>query len=55
MNLSKEQVSIIEKLKQGLNLKINAVAGSGKTTTILRIADNFKDKKNLVFLLITVD
>ncbi|AKA50185.1 hypothetical protein VO56_02990 [Mycoplasmopsis gallinacea] len=49
MNLSKEQVSIIEKLKQGLNLKINAVAGSGKTTTILRIADNFKDKKILFF------
>jgi hypothetical protein len=38
MNYSTEQKEIVLKLKDKYNIKINAVAGSGKTTTILYIA-----------------
>ncbi|QBQ07857.1 DEXDc helicase [Spiroplasma gladiatoris] len=47
---SDEQVSILKSLKEGKNLKIEAVAGSGKTTTCLYLAKNCLNKK---FLLLT--
>lgn len=47
--ISDEQQKIINYLKANYNLKIEAVAGSGKTTTRLFIADAFKDK-NIIIL-----
>ncbi|AHB36278.1 UvrD-helicase domain-containing protein [Spiroplasma apis] len=47
--ISDEQQKIINYLKANYNLKIEAVAGSGKTTTSLFIADAFKDK-NIIIL-----
>ena len=41
---SDEQKNILHLIKD-YNLIIDAVAGSGKTTTILHIASNSKDKK----------
>ena len=43
--ISEEQKSIITHLKNNHNVKVNAVAGSGKTTTCLHIARKFKDKE----------
>lgn len=43
--ISEEQKSIITHLKNNQNVKVNAVAGSGKTTTCLHIARKFKDKE----------
>jgi hypothetical protein len=42
--ISDEQRNIIVALKRGKNVKVNAVAGSGKTTTCLHIARKFKSK-----------
>lgn len=39
-----EQSIIIEKVKKGNNLIVEAVAGSGKTTTLLMVANELQDK-----------
>jgi hypothetical protein len=44
---SDEQQLIIDAIKRGENVSVNAVAGSGKTTTILGIANQNPDKKIL--------
>ena len=44
---SEEQKYIIENVKKGYNIKVEAVAGSGKSTTILSIAKEMKDKEIL--------
>ena len=45
MEISKEQLSIVEAIKNDKNVIVDAVAGSGKTTTISFIAqDNLKKK-----------
>jgi hypothetical protein len=44
---SSEQQIIIDTIKRGKNVAVNAVAGSGKTTTILGIAEQIRDKKIL--------
>lgn len=40
---SHEQNSIIEALKEGMNVITNSVAGSGKTTTIMHVAKTFNE------------
>jgi hypothetical protein len=45
--LSKEQRIILDYIKQGYNIKVDAVAGSGKSTTVLSIAKENPDKKVL--------
>lgn len=47
-NISKEQQQIIENIKQNRNVIVDAVAGSGKTTSILHIAQAFPEKSILV-------
>ena len=42
--ISDEQLKIIEAIKEGYNVQVDAVAGSGKTTTILSLADAMPDK-----------
>ena len=44
---SHEQDIVIKALKQGRNARVNAVAGSGKTTTILQIAKALPNRKIL--------
>lgn len=44
---SPEQELVIKAIKQGRNARVNAVAGSGKTTTILQVAQAFPDRKIL--------
>jgi superfamily II DNA or RNA helicase len=44
---SPEQELVIKALKQGRNARVNAVAGSGKTTTILQVARALPDRKIL--------
>ena len=44
---SEEQQQIINQLKQGTNVIVDAVAGSGKTTTLLFLASAVPDKKIL--------
>ena len=44
---SSEQQLIIDAIKRGENVSVNAVAGSGKTTTILGIAKQIPEKKIL--------
>jgi hypothetical protein len=44
---STEQQTIIDAIKRGENVSVNAVAGSGKTTTILGIATQLPTKKIL--------
>lgn len=44
---SEEQKYIIENVKKGYNIKVEAVAGSGKSTTILSIAKEMQDKEIL--------
>ena len=44
---SSEQQIIIDTIKRGKNVAVNAVAGSGKTTTILGIAEQIRNKKIL--------
>ena len=42
---SGEQQYVIDKLKEGYNVICSAVAGSGKSSTILAAAKQFPDKK----------
>jgi len=42
--ISDEQLQIINAVKEGFNVQVDAVAGSGKTTTILSLADAMPDK-----------
>ena len=44
---SPEQELVVKALKQGRNARVNAVAGSGKTTTILQVAEAFPNRKIL--------
>jgi len=44
---SPEQELVIKAIKQGRNARVNAVAGSGKTTTILQVAQAFPNRKIL--------
>ena len=44
--ISKEQSHIVELIETGKNIQIDAVAGSGKTTTSLHIAKRYPEKKN---------
>lgn len=46
-SLSEEQQVILSHIKQGYNIKVDAVAGSGKSTTVLSIAKDNPDKKVL--------
>ena len=42
--LSNEQIDIINTIKQNKNVICDAVAGSGKTTTVLELAKALPDK-----------
>lgn len=44
---SPEQELVIKAIKQGRNARVNAVAGSGKTTTILQVAKAFPNRRIL--------
>lgn len=44
MELSNEQIRIVEEINSGNNVQVNAVPGSGKTTTILGIAENTRKR-----------
>lgn len=44
MEPSHEQQTVINAIKAGNNVQVDAVAGSGKTTTILSLADQLPDK-----------
>ena len=44
MNPSEEQQLIIDSIKTKHNVQVDAVAGSGKTTTVLCLADQLSDK-----------
>ena len=44
---SPEQELVVKALKQGRNARVNAVAGSGKTTTILQVAQAFPNRRIL--------
>jgi len=44
MNPSEEQQHVIDSIKNGYNVQVDAVAGSGKTTTVLCLADQLSDK-----------
>jgi tRNA G46 methylase TrmB len=46
-NKSIEQEKIIEEVGKGSNIMVDAVAGSGKSTTILLIANAYPNKKFL--------
>jgi len=47
MKLSVEQQHILDRVKAGNNIAVDAVAGTGKTTLILSIADEIRDKQIL--------
>ena len=44
---SSEQELVLKAVRQGRNARVNAVAGSGKTTTILQIANAFPNRRIL--------
>lgn len=44
MNPSEEQQNVIDTIRAGYNVQVDAVAGSGKTTTVLSLADQLSDK-----------
>jgi hypothetical protein len=46
--LDTEQTSIIEAIRCGKNISINAVFGSGKTTTILKTTECYTDKQSIL-------
>ena len=46
--LSVEQTAVIKAIGEGYNVKVSGVAGCGKTTTILGICSEHRDKKFLV-------
>jgi predicted NACHT family NTPase len=43
MNLTKQQQNILEAVKKYKTIKINAFAGTGKTTTLKLIAQKYPD------------
>lgn len=45
---SEEQMKIIKACQEGKNINVDAVAGSGKTTTSLHIAQSLPEKKGLL-------
>jgi len=47
MNLTKEQKEIVKAVSRYKNIKINAFAGTGKTTTLRYVAQEYSDKKIL--------
>ena len=47
MKLSPEQQTILETIKTGVNVNVDAVAGTGKTTLILSMAKELKNKQIL--------
>ena len=47
MKLSEEQQHILNVTKTGVNVVVDAVAGTGKTTLILSIADELPDTQIL--------
>lgn len=47
MNLTKQQNEIIQSIPKYKHIKINAFAGTGKTTTLKLIANKYKEKKIL--------
>lgn len=47
MNITQQQKEILESVKQYRSIKINAFAGTGKTTTLKLIAQTYKEKKIL--------
>ena len=47
MNLTNQQKEILESVKKYRNIKINAFAGTGKTTTLKLIANEYREKKIL--------
>ena len=47
MNLTKQQKDILESVQKYKSIKINAFAGTGKTTTLRLISDRYKEKKIL--------
>ncbi|VEU70027.1 UvrD-helicase domain-containing protein [Mycoplasmopsis glycophila] len=49
MKISNEQLKIFYDIFKGHNVKINAVAGSGKTTTVLTVSKLLEEKKILLF------
>ena len=49
MNLTTQQNEIIEAIPKYKNIKINAFAGTGKTTTLKLIANKFREK-NILYL-----
>lgn len=46
---SPEQSAVIARIKEGFNVKVDAVAGSGKTTTVFSLAHECADKNVLQF------
>ena len=50
MKLSVEQQHILDRVKAGNNIAVDAVAGTGKTTLILSIASEIKEKQILTQL-----
>ena len=47
MYLTKEQKNIIKAVSRSKNIKINAFAGTGKTTTLKEVANEYSDKRIL--------
>jgi len=47
MNITKQQIEILESVKKYKSIKINAFAGTGKTTTLKLISDTYSEKKIL--------
>ncbi len=47
MNITKQQKEILESVKKHRSIKINAFAGTGKTSTLKLIANEYSDKKIL--------
>lgn len=47
MNITQQQKDILESIKQYKNIKINAFAGTGKTTTLKLISETYSSKKIL--------
>ena len=47
MELNEEQQYIIDNIKKGKNVMVDAVAGTGKTTVVLSLAEELS-KKNLL-------
>jgi len=46
---SSEQQAVIDAIKAGYSVQVNAVAGAGKTTTVMNVADQLPDMTILMF------